>query len=277
MTNALGQVVNVASYDAVGRVATIKKREDSEVSTSYAYDLAGRRTQSTVSGGDFNLASFVAYDAVGQVTNTVDPAGYGNAFTYDAAGNVIKHVNENGHASTFTYDSMNRLSYVRDPLGTWWSNVYNRIGNVTRHLPSYCSNDTFSIDKLGRVAQMTSPAGSFTCSYNAASLVTWLTFNDGRENTFSCDAGYRLTNVSSVGAGSSCVCASYAYDAVGNLTNIAAGGSQSLATILSYGYDPANQRTSRRLCMSNLVVQDAYQYDALGRTVLVSNQFVSAS
>jgi len=125
---------------------------------------------------------------------------------------------------------------------------------------------------------MTSPARSFTCTYNAANLVTWQAFSDGRTNTFAYDAAYRLTNASSVGAGSSCVCASYAYDAVGNLTNVSSGGAQATASALQYQYDAANQRTFSCLHINNQqsAISNWYLYDLLGRLTAITNGFLTA-
>ena len=164
----------------------------------------------------------------------------GNIDIYRAS-NVPRRAYDICHASAFTYDCMNRLSSVTDPLGTHWDNAYDRMGNVVSHMPSYSDADTFVHDALGRVTQMTSPAGSFTCSYNAASLVTWQAFNDGRVNTYAYDAAYRLTEAATGTNGQTLASYTYQYDALGNLTNVSSGGSTAPATVLSYAYDAANQ------------------------------------
>ena len=139
---------------------------------------------------------------------------------------------------------MNRLSRVTDPLGTTWSNAYDRMGNVVSHTPSYSAADTFTHDALGRVTQMTSPAGSFNCTYNAANLVTWQAFDDGRTNYYAYDAAYRMTSAVSYQYSSTPLLQySYLYDSLGNTTQVTCNLSPVTCTLGS-AYDAANQRTS---------------------------------
>jgi len=196
-------------------------------------------------------------------------------------GSDARHADELGRAAAFAYDSMNRLSFVRDPLGTTWSNAYDRMGNVVSHLPSYSAADTFQHDALGRVTQMSSTAGSFACTYNVANLATWQAFDDRRTNSYVYDAAFRLTNAAT--AQSSTLpyfqsSSAYAYDQVGNPTSVQTSISNQQSTINNL-FDLAGQRTSSCLQISSpqSAISNWYQYDALGRLASLTNKFLTAT
>ncbi len=123
---------------------------------------------------------------------------------------------------------------------------------------------------------MSSPASSFTCTYNAANQVKKQVFDDGRTNEYAYDAAYRLTSASSGGSTASATAYAYAYDALGNTTQVTCNLSPVTCTLGS-AYDAASQRTNLQFSMGNLQLDNSYSYDALGRLVLVSNPFLSAT
>ena len=54
------------------------------------------------------------YDAVGNITKTVDAVWQSVEMAYDALNNPIKSIDASGFATTMTYDKLGRLMFEQD-------------------------------------------------------------------------------------------------------------------------------------------------------------------
>jgi RHS repeat-associated protein len=121
-----GSTSNTLSYDALGRITSIKDSTGKELE-SYTYNKTGDRLSKTGSG--------LATDPYGYQANTHWLTSTGNAArAYDAAGNTTGS-SQGGGALGFGYDHLNRLTVVQRDQQTVATYVYNafgqRIGKVT--------------------------------------------------------------------------------------------------------------------------------------------------
>ena len=100
VTNALGHVTEIVSYDRAGR--PVRVRDPNGTLTDYTYHARGwLRTRTVRANAD---GSSSAEDAV-------------TTLEYDEAGNVSKLISpDNGAALSYTYDAAHRLIIVRDAL-----------------------------------------------------------------------------------------------------------------------------------------------------------------
>jgi YD repeat-containing protein len=93
------------TYDSLGRIATsVKKGASSlgavltsgysypsqgDITTTYTYDGAGRVTQEAVSGGALTLTTSSAFDLAGRRTSLTAPGGYVTSYAYSSGGRIV--------------------------------------------------------------------------------------------------------------------------------------------------------------------------------------------
>ncbi|MEV5338566.1 polymorphic toxin-type HINT domain-containing protein [Streptomyces sp. NPDC052676] len=107
------------AYDALGRVTSIKHYSkdaaDEGRTTSYEYDARGNRSKVVDPAG--NAWSYV-YDARGRVTSTTDPDTGTTETWYDEADRPYRVKNSRGQETFTEYDSLGRIRHVREGSAT---------------------------------------------------------------------------------------------------------------------------------------------------------------
>lgn len=145
-TSTRGQNITYA-YDAAGQMTTIRDAS-TDKTTTYVYDLSGRKVRERVVQGGFTYQdNHLAYDVRGNLRDVADARAH-ISMDYDAAGNrtrVSTSVNYQGTAGEtspsshryFKYDAMNRQVVVDavDAAGTLGTQghriIYDKNGNRT--------------------------------------------------------------------------------------------------------------------------------------------------
>ena len=140
VTDALGHVTTIVSYDGAGRVVT--SQDANGVYTDYSYTLRGWlhskiiRVTSDNSPSSLDAVSTIGYTPYGAVNSVTDPDGVVYTFKYDSA-----------HRLTDIYDALNKhIHYTLDAAGNktgeqWFraagalvrsvSSNYNALGELT--------------------------------------------------------------------------------------------------------------------------------------------------
>lgn len=121
-TTPLGLTVS-NTYDAIGR----RIRETFSSDNTYnewEYDPTGVRTQRNRLG----VASYINYDAYGQITAVSDGNTNWTKFGYDDAGNRTHVTNALADVFVYTFDLMKRVTSVRSCGGVATSNRYDGLG-----------------------------------------------------------------------------------------------------------------------------------------------------
>ncbi|MBN3815101.1 LysM peptidoglycan-binding domain-containing protein [Paraburkholderia sp. Se-20369] len=110
-------VVNRYQYDLWGNVTSLTRAEGlpEQTTTSYSYDMLGRRYTETTSA--------VSGTTVNPVTS--------KAFAYDVRGNLTAQYDVGGKVTTWYYDAANRRTGEVSPTGTLTLWKYDAAGNVT--------------------------------------------------------------------------------------------------------------------------------------------------
>jgi len=167
--------------------------------TTYAYDLAGRQTSSTMGGV---TASFTYYNTGRQATNS-GPAGAAT-YGYDAAGNRIAESLVNGvtiKSASATYDGQGRLKTwaeagtAKSPAAST-SNEYDANGNIRRTQMNYrmidadgvaassatTSDQWFAFDSMNRLV---TDKGSLSGGAIVRGTGTSIAYNVAGERTYS--------------------------------------------------------------------------------------------
>src|SRR5581483_3942394 len=161
------------TYDAFGNVLTTSVANNnsainggSAITTSFLYDLAGRKTQMT----DPDMGTWhYAYDAAGELTSQTDAKGQITTVRYDQLGRLVRRDEIEG-TTTWTYDTaahgIGKLAQVDAPNSYSETYVYDSLGRpytTTRVIKTSSSTESFSIgqdyDPVGRPTVTTYPGG----------------------------------------------------------------------------------------------------------------------
>lgn len=195
-TDASG-VVTTNTYDSAGRIQTSTKlgvsasgayAAQAEVTTTYAYDMAGQLTQTVVSASGLSLTNSTSYDWRGRPLARKDEHGLTTTYTYDDAHRSVLETRPGGatvYSSSFADGSMYSVTGTavvasfRDH-GLFWdgSSSYLDLKSTKARTNSPAAVTT-RLDWLGRTAFSISPdpsvPGSCVTStnyYNSLGQVT---------------------------------------------------------------------------------------------------------
>jgi RHS repeat-associated protein len=271
ITDALGHVTTIASYDADGRITRLV--DPNGVDTDMTYTPRGWLATRTV-GGDETQFGYTAYGAVQTIT---DPDGVTTTFGYDTAHRLTKITDALGNYIQYTLDAAGDKTgeQVYDSSGTLHkslSRTFNTLGQLTT-----------VVDGLNNTVFNASASGSYDANGNLIQSTDAL----GIQQHLSYDALNRLTQTIDDYNGTNSytpnTTTGIAYDALDRTTQVT--DPSNLAT--TYGYDglsdatgqvsPDTGTTSRTFDAAGDVtsrtdargVVTQYAYDALNRLTQV--------
>jgi RHS repeat-associated protein len=256
VTNALGQVMQYAAYDPMGRVTEVV--DPNGVITAFTYDPRGRMTSKSVGGETTQYT----YDPVGQLTQVALPDGSGLTFSYDpahrltaitdaignsiqytldAAGNRTKEdVRGSGgtlaRTRTMVYDALSRLYKEIGAQNQTTVYAYDADGNRTKVTDPLTQATVSGFDALERLIQITDPgAGVARLAYDGQDALITATDPRSLLTTYSPDGLGNLAGRVSPDTGSTV----QSFDAAGNLLTRSDARGQSVQT----QYDALNRPT----------------------------------
>ena len=296
VTNALGHVSEILTFDAANRPLTIK--DANGVVTTLVYDSLGRLTSSTKD----SATTTYAYDANGNVLSITDPVGVVITYAYDNAGRLTSITDALGNSITYTLDNASNItkeeykdssatlkytaSKVYDELSRILDSVdanldktsyaYDVNSNLTTITDGNYNATSFAFDGLDRLVQATDALSGIT-SYAINDLDQTTGVTDPRSNTtsYSYNAfGDVLTRVSP-DTGTT----TYSYDKAGNVTS----STDARGVVTNYSYDAINRLASVTY-PSDSTLNQSFTYDAatgcgysIGRLCSVSDASGTAS
>jgi YD repeat-containing protein len=278
VTDALGHVTEITSYDAHGQPLSII--DPNGLVTALGYDARQRLISRNVGGestgyeywpnallkkitlSDSSSLSY-GYDDAQRLTDITDNLGNKIVYTLDAMGNRLQEEIKDPASvvvqkRTREYNSLNRL--FREIGGTSPTTQiteygYDDQGNLTS-IDGPLANDTntFTFDALNRLATMVDPAGAVggttTFIHNALDQVTSITDPRGLITSYTLDGLGNLKQQVSPDTGMTVS----TYDAAGNLLTRTDAQSQQT----TYVHDALNRAT--KITYAGDVVHD-YFYD----------------
>lgn len=230
--------------DVLGRV--VGATDPSGVAESYAY--GGEDEVTSVSTGGLDV-EFV-YDAIGNLTQVVDPNGRTWGFAFNNRGLATSSTDPLGRVTNFAYDVRDRVSQATYPGGLGNVQVsYDGNGIATRRLHSDGVDLAYVLDAHGRLTA----APGVTLGYDALHRVTssngitatrtphvgqvaTLVLAPGKTVTYAYDEAGRPLSVQDWVGGTT----TFLYDAAGQITGI----QRPNGVTTTYGYDGAGHVTS---------------------------------
>lgn len=257
IVNSLGQETSLTQF-----LAATPDPLATQVTTQYTYDPQGH--MATMRDAVNNVWSW-SYDALGRLTEAVDPDAGTSRSTYDLAGNVLTSTDGRGVVLSYTYDDLDRKTFVRETsptgpvLASW---VYDTLdkGQLT-------SSTTYTGSVAGTPGlAYTVSIGDYDDAYRSLSTTTTIPvgadafggttyteelsyLQDGSPNILKLPAAgglpaeslrwtYGATGkVAGLRSGTSTYLSGVAYTPIGQVGQYTRPGSAS--TITAYGYDQA--------------------------------------
>jgi RHS repeat-associated protein len=210
------------SYDAVGHVTSLANNNGS---STFAYDILGRLTNTTVSlsvPGMTNVQYALEYrfDAAGNVTNRTLRTGIGGSGSTQTV------------TTRYEYDAMNRLALVTNALA--WASYQYADGRLTSKVYSNGDTVSYGYDLESRLTNLAIQAGGQTLqgyayTYNAMGMIE--SVSTGQLTVaYGYDGVYQL-NSEVVNVSGTVTTNTWRYDAAGNLRGTTQGARQTVLTV----------------------------------------------
>ena len=311
-----------AQYDAFDRVVALSQPDGSTTQTSYGLaqttytdengntrqetrDVRGNVLERVESDGTRELVTSYSYDAIGNLTTVVDPAGNVSSFRYnslrkrieshdpnlgtwhyeyDPGGRLSAQTDAKGQRTTFAYDATNRRTSKTTLANTSKRNVttwtydevrdgYDNVGRLTTMIDSQGSQ-TYNYDQAGRIVRSTriidDISYTFTKRYDLAGRLKWTQYPDGdtvgsESAPLQYDGAGRLAKIPGIVTNAR-------YDAAGRLTRQEnANGTVTQRTF-------SNERgwlTSVKTVGLETIQDLSYERDVLGQVTHIRSSFPS--
>lgn len=251
-------LVQVTASDVTGVNAT----------TSAVYDAFGRVTSSTDANGNVRGT---AYDRLGRVVQTVDPATIGRSSSYDAFGRVLTTTNALGQATTYAYDAAARSTKVTTPEGISVTTVFSRHGQTQLITDGKNQPTKYAYDRNGNLVTTTTLLKTERQAFDRANRLIETTDGRGVKTLYGYDPANRVltTRVDPTGLN---ITTTYAYDAKGqkvSVTQVSANDAR--GTVTTIAYDLKGRVLSQTVDPAGLNLKTSYGYDAKGRVLTVTD------
>ena len=298
MTDASGRETSIWR-DQYGQVRRIV--DDTGAELRFTYDASHRLTSVTESGtvtkrlyydADGNLSTIVdacgnrtelQYDSDYQLVSAQDAIGSMTAYTYDAQGHLVAKTYADGTSERMTYDSRGRMTSLTNRRGETVSYAYDAQRDLLTGKSYGSYSATYTYNSVGDLLTATDNNGTTSMEYNAAGLLTKITYPAGQWLEFMYDeTGHRaqmtdqdgytvkyeyneLNMISRVASGDGSTIARYTYDTAGLLERKDLGNGQ----YTTYTYDGAGHLLGLYNHASDGTVVSKYEYvyDVHGRRV----------
>ena len=224
ITSPLDNTINV-SYDAMGLVLSVTDPLDNV--TTFTRDPRGLLL--TASLQDNTISVSYIRNAIGQITDIIDPNGNSWSRSFDTMGRRVSSTDPLANLQTVSYDNRNRQATIAfpDSLGSLTLG-YDFAGNLTSSNFSDSTSFSYSYDENNRLTN----ADGITLEYDAnnriinsngidivrdaGGRITSMTLATDKTVTFDYDANGRVTDVNDWAGGVT----SLSYDSAGKVTNM---------------------------------------------------------
>lgn len=260
VTNALGHVTQLSSFDSYGNPQTVI--DPNGVTTTLGYTPQGWLASVSVGGGTTTFE----HDAIGQITRVTRADGSWLAYTWDDARRLTRITNNLGEQVEFDLDAMGnrtaqRIKDATSSLTQQQQWVYDELGRLLRSVGANGQTHSQQYDLNDNPTTDTNPRQfSRTRAYDALDRLVSSTDALNGVTTQAYDAQDNLTQVVDPRG----VTTRYEYDGLGNLTRLISPDTGTT----TFQHDAAGnviQKTDAR------GVVTTYRYDALNR--LIARQY----
>jgi RHS repeat-associated protein len=163
ITDAAGNVTRMVYGDnESGLAGLLVSIEYPTYQEEYRYDLRSRRTSVSrlaPDGGTIIGAYLSSFDAAGNLTASVDPAGRAHVYIYDSLGRLTATISPDGSSSTVQYDVRDNIVEYVDAAGGTHLFEYDRENRVILEARPNGGRIFLTYDSAGRVVARRSASG----------------------------------------------------------------------------------------------------------------------
>ncbi|MCW8200575.1 hypothetical protein D8B23_19750, partial [Verminephrobacter aporrectodeae subsp. tuberculatae] len=201
-TDELG-VKTKYEYDAKGNLLkTVQAAGTAEErTTEYQVNAQGQTTRITYKGRTESNGSVtpdallqIAYDSLGNISQTIDPEGSVRRYGYDRTGNLLSYTDPLGNTTQYDVDAAGNLLKETNPLGHSRSYAYDKVGNLISKTDARGKTTLMAYDTMNRYKTRTNPRGGVhQTQHNAQGLMTTEIDEDGRQIQLEYDNFQRVT------------------------------------------------------------------------------------
>lgn len=208
------------TYDILGRRSTVTSPLG--LVTTYNYDPLSGDLISTVIGAPFNYTTSYSYNAAGLQTIVTHPDGTKAETTYDAlgrrTGSITREANNTiVQQNSLTYNALGQVATSKDGNNNTTTYSYNALGLLaTTTLPNGRTQSITAFDNALNPVNITSPTGQFTTVYRDIFGRTITTIQDTVTHTRVYESAPGGLLLGSVGGGKT---TTYTYDSLGRTTS----------------------------------------------------------
>lgn len=177
-------------YDELGRIVSQSLpyfAGDPQFYKKFSYDILGRLVQTDTPDGAYTRLAYIQHttitvnandedltkvtDVRGNVISSEDDANNETQYAYDAYGNLTQTIDSYGRViSNVTYDKYGRYkTAVDDKDKGHWTYTYDVLGQLINQTDALGHTTSTKYDKLGRMISRTDPAGTSVWTYDTAS------------------------------------------------------------------------------------------------------------
>ena len=206
-------------------------RQPGGATTTYAYDLGGRRASATDALG--RTVRYV-YDDYGRLESVVDASGV-TRYGYDVQSNLVSLTDAEGRTTRFEYDAMRNRSKTIFPDGSSEQAAYDIQDRLWTRTDRRGVTMGYGYDDVDRLIEKTYSDGSAPVSFDYDNTDRLVLVSNGTDTlSWTYDLAGRTLSESSARNGSTL---SYVYNRDGSRDTVSLDG----LTHLAYGYDTAGR------------------------------------
>lgn len=208
-----------------------------------------------------DYTSRLFYDAMGNITKSVDEKGNITKNTYDAGGNLLTTENALGEIISYTYDVLGNPLTLKNALDHTTAYEYDNRNRLTKIIDAKGKVSEISYDKAGHVIKTKDPLGRETHqTWNIMDQLVTSTDADGKISSFTYDRRSNLlTTKDPLGA-----ITTYEYDLLNRL--VTSKDSEDRVSSLAYTKDGLVSQMVQADGLS-----ESQSYDAEGKKISSTN------
>ncbi|MDC8445886.1 MAG: hypothetical protein LV471_08200, partial [Nitrosomonas sp.] len=280
--NATGQLAQLTrpdgssmdyAYDDAHRLIAVSDNLGNTI--RYTLDAAGNRTRAEIFDATNTLAQSrqQEFDALNRLWKIVGAQNQITELAYDASGNLKQTIDPLLHTSTRQFDTLDRLIQANDPMSGRALQSYDALGQITRIIDPEGITTQYATNAFGDVTQeISQDRGTTTYTHDAAGNPLTKTDARGVVQTTAYDALNRpisrsyttVTGVPQTGA------ITWTYDTGANGTGRLTQMSDESGNV-SYQYDQYGRLTSKTQTVDHyrekFIHTLSYQYNASGQLI----------
>lgn len=293
VTSAQNGIVSIKTYDASGNLVSVT---DDGGTITYSLRDDGQPTKVTAPG---NVSTSFTYDVYGRRTKIVDPSAGTQTesivFNSDG-GSISTHTNPNGSIITYT-DRFGRTTKIERPGEYTTEYVYNNNGLITSEVSSNGTSKAYTYDEFDRISTLTEtvPDGKWlkkTYTYTSGSNVNTISYESQAGIIGTESFSYSYGNIVRIGMAHHNIRILAGENDLGQPTSVMTGSitrtyaytpygmptGRTMGSVMDYSYsfDPLKGNLMSRT--DNLRNQtETFGYDALNRLTVIDDREITYS